>query len=205
MAMTKRSNLTDAFLRQAVVDPLGALATQFMAAFGVDLSALMSVAEQVITAKDQSVFMMAITAAVQIRANVVFVGRDFANIRTRYPVLVIEGDRPQNDIFNFGALHALGHIFCHITNNDWGYKVIAKVGSCITGELTPATDAGKINKEVADSWGASDKAAFGAWLNNLAGRDQVDAWFAGIEGLKRNFGAPARPAPPSTTSSSKTG
>lgn len=204
---TKRGNLSDAFRTAAVSDPVGALATQFLAAFGVDLQALIEIASKIIKTKDINAAMMAITAAVQIRANVVFVGRDFGNIREKYPALVIEGDRPQQDIFNFGALHALGHLLCHATTSEWGQKALAKVGSCVTGTGTPDTEAGKINQELAASWSPNDKAAASSWLVTNRGNEFIDNVFNDIDNRRAAFqqktsptrpvmAAPAPPAKP---------
>lgn len=198
---TKRSNLSPEFMAAAARDPLGALATQFLAAFGIDLDTLMSVAEKAIHSNDDHVFYLAIAAAVQIRANVVFVGRDFGNVREKYPELVIEGDRPQNDIYNYGALHALGHIFCHLTNHQLGQKVLNKVGSCITGAGTPDSEAGKINKEMANSWSVEDKNRFIAWSNDPSKFGIVNALFNTVAAKKAGFKLGSAPSPPVRPSS----
>lgn len=134
-----------------------------LAAFGVSLGTLMSIADRVVLAKDVQVVLMALTAGVQIRAHVTFVGRDFGQVRVKYPELVIEGARPQTDIYNFGALHALGHLFSHLSGHSLGDKILAKAGSCITGEKITANEAGVINKQFADSWTQDDREAWRTW------------------------------------------
>lgn len=183
--VTKRANHSEAFRANAIANPLGALAFQFLAAFGVDLQTLMAIADKVIAANDVNVMMLAITAAVQIRANVSFVGRDFGGVREKYPELIIEGERPNLDIYNFGALHALGHIFCILSGSSHGQKALAKAGNCITGENCPESEAGKINAEIARSWTPEDRAAFLAWQNKRP--EQVVAVFASITGAKAEF------------------
>jgi hypothetical protein len=192
---TKASRLDDKFKAAAVADPLGALATMFLSAFGVDLQTLITIANKAIAAGDQHLLTIAITSGVQIRNNVVFVGRDFGGIRTKYPELIIEGDRPQTDIFNFGALHALGHLISHLSKHALAKKALAKAGSCITGEETSESEAGKINKEISAKWSASDLAAFRAWRDNTSGDAIVDQCFDSFENLKAKFGSSAAPPP----------
>lgn len=201
---TKAGSLTSDFLRKAGADPMGGLATMFLAAFGVSLATLMDIAGRAIMAKDNNLMMLAFTAGVQIRAHVVFVGRDFGDVRTKYPALIIEGSRPQSDIYNFGALHALGHILAHVTSNAMGRKVIVKAGSCITGEALTDSEAGKINKEIFDEWAAEDKLNFSTWLTQIktAAQTNVDEFMNVVPKLAKDFGKPATPAPPGIASSS---
>jgi hypothetical protein len=134
-----------------------------MAAFGMSLAGLVDIAKRVISAKDVKLVILALTSAVQIRANAVFVGTGYADIRKIYPELVIEGDRGLPDQFNFSALHALGHLFAHMMADGLGRKILNKAGSCITGEGTTDDEAGKINKEVAASWTPTDRAEWQKW------------------------------------------
>jgi hypothetical protein len=182
---------------------MGGLATMFLAAFGVSLSTLMDIASKAIMAKDHNLIMLAFTAGVQIRAHVVFVGRDFGDVRVKYPALIIEGSRPQSDIYNFGALHALGHIFAHVTSNALGRKVISKAGSCITGESLTESEAGKINKEIFTEWGADDKAAFPTWLTQIKASAMtiVDEFMTAVPKLAKDFGKPAVPPAPTSSGS----
>lgn len=202
---TKPGSLSQDFLRAAADDPLGGLATMFLAAFGVSLDTLMRIAKKVIDENDTHVMMMAFTAGVQIRAHVVFVGRDFGGIRSRYPELIIEGGRPQQDVYNFGALHALGHVLAHVASDATGGKVLQKAGSCITGDFGTESEAGKINKEIYSSWSLTDRSEFGKWLTaaKVAGGAGVDAFVQSIPALSKAFTAKvARPAVgsrPSTT------
>jgi hypothetical protein len=205
---SKPASLPTAFTLAAARDPEGALSHLMLAAFGVSLAMLMSLADRIMTAKDVPIILLAMTAGVQIRNHVVFVGRDYANVRVRYPELVIEGDREQRDIFNFGALHALGHVFAHVTTHDLGQKIISKAGSCITGERATESEAGKINKEFVASWTTEDKASWVTWvpMAQAAHRSNLDPIVASIPTRARAFaaalsggtaaapGAPPRPA-----------
>jgi len=164
-SVSKQSTLPPAFLQAAALDPEGALSSLMLSAFGMTLDNLMLMAKQMMETKDASLMLLAFTAGVQIRANVVFVGQTYGDVRRKYPGLIIEGEREQKDIFNFGALHALGHVLAHVSNSTLGSKIIGKAGSCITGEQTTDSEAGKINKEIAGSWTMEDKARWSSWLN----------------------------------------
>lgn len=194
---TKQGSLTTAFVQAAARDPEGALSQMMLAAFGVSLSSLMAIALKALAAGDVSLILMSLTAGVQIRNHVVFVGREYGNIRTNYPELIIEGDREQRDIFNFGALHALGHVFAHVTTNDLGQKVITKAGSCVTGEKIVATEAGKINKEIYDGWSTEDKGAWPAWLASAqaAHRATLDPVVASVPARAKAFTTAMAPRP----------
>jgi len=159
---TKQGSLTTAFLREAASKPVEALAYMLLQAFGVSLASLMGIAVRALQSEDTPIIVMALTAGVQIRAHVVFVGREFGDIRARYPELVIEGEREQRDIFNFGAMHALGHVFSHMSRSDIASKILHKAGSCITGEFSTESEAGKINKEISTGWTSEDKARWAA-------------------------------------------
>lgn len=206
---TKAGSLSQAFLAKAANDPTGALATMFLAAFGVSLGTLMRIAEDVIKTKKNGVMMLAFTAGVQIRAHVVFVGRDFENIRQDYPELIIEGQRNIGDIYNFGALHALGHVLAHITNNSLGERVLAKAGSCITGAYSNDSEAGKINKEIAAGWMAPELQEFSAFVGRMkaVAPESLDPFMVTVPTLASRFNStgsafasaapaavPARPA-----------
>lgn len=171
---TKQGSLTQQFLQAAQRDPEGALSHMLLAAFGITLGMLMGVADRVVATKDVQMAIMALTAGVQIRNHVTFVGREYANVRTKYPEVVIEGPRPQTDIFNYGALHALGHILSHMSGHSLGDRIIAKAGSCITGEKLTESEAGTINKEIFASWTQDDREAWRAWKDaNLARYSEV--------------------------------
>lgn len=186
---TKRNNFTPEFLRAAADDPEGALSVQFFAAFGVDLSAITAVVKRMIESNDRPVMIMCVTASVQIRANVVFVGREFGNIRSKYPELIIEGERAQQDIFNFSAVHAAGHLICMISGGTLAQKVFKKVGNCITGDGCPDNEAGKINKEIANSWAADDRSSLMRELdmNGINWRNAVDLMFLDMSAKKKAF------------------
>lgn len=204
--LTKPGSLSQDFLRAAAEDPMGGLATMFLAAFGVSLDVLMRIATKIIAENDVHVMMMAFTAGVQIRAHVVFVGRDYGNIRSRYAELVIEGGRPQQDVYNFGALHALGHMLAHVASESTGGKVLQKAGSCITGDYGTDSEAGKINKEIATTWSMTDKVDFGKWLTNAKTTQGpiVDSFIQSVPGLSKAFMAKvSRPALSSRPSAAK--
>jgi len=199
-------NLTLEFKAAAAINPDGALATMFLAAFGVSLATLMQVADKIIAGKHVSVVMLAITAGVQVRGNTVFVGADHGGVKAKYPELIIEGQRDQGDQFNFGALHALGHVLSHVGSHDLCRKVISKAGSCITGEKLSDSEAGLINKEIYDGWSSDDKVAFGAWLNKaqIAGRPFMDEFCAAIPKLASDFKTKPAAAPASTVKAATT-
>jgi len=160
---TKKVNHTPAFSRAASDDPLGSLAYMILSAFGVSLTTIMEICDKILADNNIPIAMMCIAAGVQIRGNVTYVGRDFSNIRETYPQLVIEGDRDTGDVFNFGALHAVGHALCHLSRDSIATAVIKKSGSCITKESVNQTDAGSINGEIADGWAPEDVALFRQW------------------------------------------
>jgi len=165
---TKRVNLTPAFMRAAETDKVGALAYMLMAAFGVSLTELTTIALDIIDNKNTELCMMSLAAAVQIRGNVVFVGSEFANIRAKYPILIIEGDRAQQDVFNFSALHCLGHILCTFSSEKLAQKILQKAGNAITGANVTASIAGAINKQIAESWPIDEVAEFNAVATKIS-------------------------------------
>lgn len=194
---TKQVRLSEAFRAAAIADAKGALSTMFIGSFGVDLLTLIRIAKEVLANKDEDAIMLAVTAAVQVRGNVVFVGRDFANIRSKYPELVIEGERAQQDIFNFGALHAMGHVLCHLSSHPLAQKALAKAGSCITGAGTPDSEAGKINKEISLQWTPADMTAFRELLSQQPLVEIANAVFDKIVTWKQKFQTALNPTKPS--------
>jgi hypothetical protein len=180
---TKPSNLNTGFLRAASADPEGSLAYMLMAAFGVSLTQCMILVEQMIANKDVAVMLLCLTAGVQIRNNVVFVGPQYGNIRVKYPQLIIEGNRDVKDMFNFGACHICGHIIAEISSHGLGMKILQKAGSCVTGKYLTESDAGKINGEVYRSFSTTDQTIFAEWNNKLTAEDQevVDKVLALVE------------------------
>lgn len=157
-----------AFTAVAARSPEDALAFMLLAAFGISLEALQRVAADILASKDTQVAILAFTAGVQIRGNVVFVGREYGNVRERYADLVIEGPRAVQDQFNFGALHAVGHILAMVADHALAKKILKKAGNCINGEGVTASEAGQVNKEIADNWAVEDKTAMSAWLTGLS-------------------------------------
>lgn len=157
---TKKVSLTADFMAAAAADQEGALAYMLMSAFGISLLELCQIAESMIVNGETALMNMALAAGVQIRGNVVFVGDDFANIKERYPSLIIEGDRDQDDKYNFSALHCLGHILAHWSAHPLGSKILKKAGSCITGQDTTKNAAGEINSEISKSWSPDDVMKF---------------------------------------------
>ena len=202
---TKAGSLTPAFIQAAARDPEGALSFMLLSAFGVSLSALMGIAAKAFAGQDIQLLIMALTAGVQIRNHVVFVGREYGNVRTLYPELIIEGNREQRDIFNFGALHALGHVIAHVTTDALGVKVLSKAGSCVTGEKLTESEAGAINREIYNGWTAEDKGAWAAWMADMRAQHSafVNQTVQVIPTKARGFSTtmaqpsavPARPAP----------
>jgi hypothetical protein len=168
----KQVSLPSNFLAAARADEEGALAYMFMASFGVMLSTLMEAVEQMIKENHVVIIRMCLTASTNIRENVTFASGNLSLIRRMYPVFVISSTRTVTDEYNYGALRAAGHILAHITANSGGGKVLSKAGSCITGEGTTDTDAGKINKETAASWSMTDKTLFMTWVTAIAADDR---------------------------------
>lgn len=183
--------LSQEFLRAAAGDEEAALAHMLLSAFGISLQECMDIVEKAIANKDSKIIVMMMGAGVQVRGNIVFVGREYANVRSVYPKLVIEGDRETKDIFNYSALHICGHILAHVTSNSLGVKILKKGGDCILGEYELSTQAGEINKEIASSWTAEDKSNFGSWLEAMSGDDQavVDNIVANFSVLNARFTA----------------
>lgn len=184
---TKQGSITPAFLLAAKANPDGALASMFMAAFGVSLGDLIEMALIAFQNKDAKIIHLALTSAVQIRAHVTFVGADYAKCRSLYPKLVIEGARPVYDIYNFGALHALGHVFCHFTKHVLGNRALRKAGSCITGEYAKTTEAGMINSEIAKSWDADDMLLFNATSIDATAQAFLDKILKSMATESKNF------------------
>jgi len=193
--VTKQGSLSNAFKNAAGGDQEGALAYMLLAAFGVTLQQLMDIAMRMFASNDAKGIMLALTAAVQIRAHVVFVGSEYGGFKKKYPELVIEGTRDQADIFNFGALHALGHVLAHVTKHQLGQKILAKAGSCITGSNTTESEAGLINKEIFESWTGADKNSFGTWRDSLtvANINVLDTVVGGVDKKASAFGKKLNP------------
>lgn len=157
---TKRVTMTAEFMAAAADDAESALAFMLMSAFGISLAEIIQIAEALIAANDAPLITLALAAAVQIRGNVVFVREGYAGVRDRFPSLIIEGDRPQEDKFNFSALHCLGHVLAHWSSHSLGSKILKKAGSCITGQDTTKNAAGEINSEIARGWSPEDVMLF---------------------------------------------
>lgn len=157
-----------AFTQEAARNPENALAYMLLAAFGISLDALVEVVKNILANRDTQVAILALAAAVQIRGNVVFVGREYGNVRERYKELVIEGPRSVQDQFNFGALHAVGHILAMIADTPLSKKILKKAGNCITGDGVTGSEAGLVNKEIADNWAPEDRTAMMAWMVGLS-------------------------------------
>lgn len=203
---TKPTTMTSEFRAAAIADPNGAMAFMFLSAFGVDLSSLVTIALKLVSTKDVPIILMAINAAVQIRSNVTFVGPEHGKIKSKYPELIIEGSRNVPDVFNFSALHALGHVLCHLSSHGLARNALKKAGSCVTGEGCPDSDAGKINKEVAISWSTDDINLFGKVRSDFTADQSkvLNDVFISLPGLKAAFApikAPSAPSsrPPPTT------
>lgn len=197
---TKQVFLTSDFLAESARNPDGALAYMFVSAFGISLAALMDIAAKVIKSKDTKIVAIALAAAVQIRNNVVFVGRDYGDIRKKYPELIIEGQRTQQDAFNYSALHALGHLFCHLSTSSVAEKALKKAGSCITGEHATDNIAGNINVEIAGAWATEEKSQVLAYVAANRGSTELEAMIKTLMDKASTFRAslmkPSVPPPP---------
>jgi len=154
---TKQVTLSAAFRRAAAEDEVGSLSYMLMSAFGMTLTACANIVGKALERGDKKIIVLMMAAGVQIRNNVVFVGKDFAGVQTVYPELVISGQADRSDIFNFSALHVCGHILAKVTSHPVGSKILKKAGDCTTGADVTTNEAGKINKEFADSWSSEEK------------------------------------------------
>jgi len=157
---------SEEFITLAKEQPREALVYMFVTAFGFTLLQALQNVRSVIIKEDVQMAALMLTAAVQIRGNVVFVGDGYASARTTYPQLIIKGRKEVNDIFNFGALHICGHVLCTIGSRtkgeDWYENALTKAGSCIAGRDAdyPDNEAGRINKEIRDGWSKSQMTSF---------------------------------------------
>jgi hypothetical protein len=165
--MTKKVDLSAEFRAAALKDPEGALAHMIIATMGVSLSTVMGEVEKMLAAKDNKALLLCLAAAVQIRENTVFVGNDFAGFRTKYSTLVITSGRAQNDVYNFGAIHACGHALAVIGSGSVLSHISTKAGNCVTGSGFTDNEAGQINAEIYRGWTVEDKAAWPAWLTRI--------------------------------------
>lgn len=198
----KSVTLSQEFLRAAAGSEESALAYQLLQAFGVSLSNCYDEVMKAIGAKDSKVIVLMMVAGVQIRGNVVFVGSNYGDVRSKYPSLVIEGSRQQADIFNYGALHVCGHILAAMTKNPLGAKVSAKAGNCAIGQGFTDNEAGKINKEIFAGWNAQDIAAVSGAIASFKAGDTaaLDTIVANFDNLSKTFKAKLAPAPAVTGS-----
>jgi len=206
---TKTVTLTQEFLRTAAGSEEGALAYQLLAAFGVSLAGCLDEVSKAVSAKDAKMIVLMMVSGVQVRGNVVFVGPNYGDIRTKYPSLVIEGARPQMDIFNFGALHVCGHILAAMTKHALGGKISAKAGNCAIGQGFNDSEAGKINKEIFSGWNPEDVTMVSNAISNYRGGNTktLDDIVGNFEALSKAFKAkmsPTAPTPPPSTSTTTT-
>jgi len=209
--ITKLGSLTPQFKAAAVTDPEGALAYMFLAAFGVSLNMLTAIADKVFATKDASLVLLALVAGVQIRAHTVFVGAEYAGVKAKYPDLIIDSVRDQQDQFNFSALHVLGHVFAHAMVSSRGKAVLEKAGSAVTGDGVTDSEAGKINRELADGWTLDDRSAWRDWNGALSreNRKFLDDVAAAVTRKQKDFSAkinqPVTPPRPGTSTAASAG
>jgi hypothetical protein len=197
---TAAVSLSEDFRRAAATDVEGALAYMIMSAFGVSLSKCASAVSKMIKMKDYKLMSMCIAAGVQVRGNVVFV--DMPQISKEYPDLVITGQREAKDQYNFGALHVCGHILAGISNSNICKIVLAKAGSCVTGQGFSDSEASQVNEEIYKSWSDADKQAFAAWAAAVPEADVKIVTFLadGIPKASADFAAKmTKPASAATT------
>lgn len=138
------------------------MAYTILASFGVSLDTVANVVVRML--KDDSVVatFMCLAAAANIRANVTFI--EEADKLKSYPEFFLESSRDGvSDRINFKMLHVAGHLIATAIDHKICKRILKKAGSCITGEDCPNSEAGKINKEIANEWSTSDvKAAMEA-------------------------------------------
>lgn len=195
-AASKPVTLSQEFLRAAAGNEESALAYMLLNAFGITLEECMAIVDKAIANSDSKIIVMMMAAGVQVRGNVVFVGKEYANVRVAYPALVIEGDRDVKDVFNFSALHICGHLLAHATSESIGDKVLGKGGDCVLGRPTLTSAAGEINKEIFSGWSEESKAAVVAWDDGMTQerRQVLDTIVARFTQLNAEFLARLKPA-----------
>lgn len=193
---TKPGNLSADFMASARVDEEGSLAYMIVSAFGISLQAVIAACLKMQETNNTKVAMMCLAAGVQIRNHVVYVGPMFANMRNDYPDFIIEGIRPNQDIFNFSALHIAGHVLSHFTTKTFGTKILSKAGDCVLGTSFPDNEAGKINKDLSNSWTPEEKQSMQATKAaiNADMRNWIDNLFDSIAPKADTFGARINPA-----------
>jgi hypothetical protein len=136
-----------------------ALAYAFMAAFGFNLTDAVLVLMRILENEHWHMIALVMAASVQIRENVVFVGDNWKKLSTDYPEFVITGRAGSKDMFNFSALHLVGHVACNFARNSkLALLALKKGGDCVTGKYCGDNTAGKVNGEIAASWSREDKA-----------------------------------------------
>jgi hypothetical protein len=163
--------------------PAEAMAYMFLSAFGVDLETLHGALAYMVTKKNHAMLFKCLAAAIQINGNVTFLGDipDDANLAC----FVIVGTRPGiANQWNFSALHVAGHLAAHLSRTKLAEKTLKKAGSCIQwpAEKYPANEAGKINKEIAESW---DPDTVRTVLNTQI--PGIDAFFEGAKAYAKKF------------------
>lgn len=193
---TKTGTLSQEFLRAAAGSEESALAYQLLSAFGISLAGCYDEVNKAITARDTKIIVLMMVSGVQVRGNVVFVGPNYGDIRTKYPSLVIEGSRPQTDVFNFGALHVCGHILAAMTKHPIGSKISSKAGNCAIGQGFTESEAGKINKEIFANWGPQDISVVSGQIASFKAGDTkvLDDIVANFEPLSKAFKTKLNPA-----------
>jgi hypothetical protein len=186
---TKTKNVTQTreFLTAAAGHEEDALAFVIMACLGISMTVCLSNVTSALNARDYKVLVLMVAAAGQIRENVVFVGDDYADMKAKYPSLMIEGTREQKDKFNFSALHICGHILCMITTDPLGKLILAKAGNCVGGGGFTDNEAGKINQEIYKKWSREDHDALDEVTEDEAWSNALDPMFEALPGRQKAF------------------
>lgn len=192
---TKPGNLSGTFLQQARLMEEESLAYLFVSAFGITLDSIVAICLKIAESQDSKIAQLCVTAGVQIRNHVVYVGQSYGDVRTRYPELIIEGSREVPDVFNFSALHIAGHALAHFTSHEYGKKIHKKAGDCILGTSFAESEAAKINKEISESWTPEEKTMFLTTKANIVieQRAWLDEFFKEIQDKATAFAVTINP------------
>lgn len=196
---TKKVSVPQKLNQLAASDVSAALCYQIESAFGISASQIINCTTKMISNKDDKMMYFCIAAGVQIRGNVTFTAPNVGDIKAKYPELYIDSNRDAGDNIHYKGCHVVGHLLSNVTKNVKGAMVLKKSGDCVLGPKFPDTEAGKINKNIYDSWDAEDKESFAAFVKNLKDTEKsfVDSVFEKISSKARDAAAKmsSRPTP----------
>jgi len=159
----------DNFRDRAAVKPQHAMFYMFMAAFGYTLHDGIADLQKMIQTANWNMFSLCVAASIQVRGNVVALSDDLFRIRTDYPKIYLPGRAGKDDVYNFYALHVLGHLIMNVAGDHrHARSALEKAGDCIFGRyLTDIkTEAQGINLEIAESFSQAQKNEVAAFIED---------------------------------------